>query len=176
MFSRAVIVLLLLSLITGYTESQSRLLAVDPPKCPQYTCRTVHAYWAGNKDYAVAYHVKNEEDIASNGSENTFTTHSVENSPLLKTDTTVDYWRYTTCTPFCGKDIAGKWQATQEVLKSGTKVKDTKSNVPRRPCTATEKGATGDINEFPTNGNINGDSPPGVVQDPDVPPPGGGGN
>ncbi len=163
MYGRVVIFLLLMSLITGYTESHSRLRA-DPDACPQYKCRTVHAYWAGNADYVAAYHVKNEDGNADNGTEDIFTTNSTEDKPLIKTDSTVDYWRYPGCTPFCGKDGANKWQATQEVLKSGTKVKDTQLNVMRTPCTATEKGAEGPTNANPTNGNINGNTPPGTTK------------
>lgn len=171
MYSRVVIVLLLLSMIAGYLERESHLRAAVPPACPQYKCRTIHAYWSGNKTFVSAFHVQNGTGNADDGAENIFTTNSTENLPFLKTTGNIDLWQYPSCTPFCGKDIAGKWQATQEVLKSGAKDKDSKSLIMRQPCTATANGAEGPTNANPANANSNnGYTPPGVVDEPDLPP------
>lgn len=163
---RVVVFSLLMSVIAGYTESQSRLRALDPAACPQYKCRTVHAYWGGAADYVTAVHVKDADGNADNGAEPIFTTNSTEDLPRTKDTTTVDHWKYPSCTPFCGKDNLKVWQATQEVLKSGTKVKDSKFNVVRSPCTATIKGAEGTTHAIPTNENLQKNAPPGYTPAP----------
>jgi hypothetical protein len=151
--------LFLVSLITGYTESCSRLRA-DPPACPQYECRTVHAYWDGSKDYVLVFHVKGENGNADHGVEDIFTTNSVEKKPRTKLVLgNVDRFMYAACTPFCGTDANGKWQAYQEVLASekGKKLDD----LPRWPCTS-NNGQPGPTNANPVNANTGGNIPPGV--------------
>jgi hypothetical protein len=159
MLWRIVMFMLLVSLITGYTESLSRLkAAIIPPACPQYECRTVHAFWTGQKTYVWGVHVTNKNDNADDGVTDIFTTNSVEKKPTATDGTTVDWWDYPTCTPFCGKDANGKWQAYQEVLTSGTKNKQ--YNVNRAPCTA-NGGAEGPKINPPVNANTDGNTPPG---------------
>jgi hypothetical protein len=111
------------------------------------------------EDSRMGVHVKDKDDNADDGIEDIFTTNSVEKKPRIFTETlTIDWWDYPACTPFCGKDANGKWQAVQEVLKSGDK--NMKYNVKRTPCTA-NGGAEGPTNNNPVNANKDGNTPPG---------------
>ena len=161
MLCRTVVFAVVLSLIAGYTESQSQLKA-DPDPCPQYECRTIHAYWEGEQStYVWALYIG--DNTADHGTEPLFTTNSVEKKPRLPVEnppTMLDLWAYTSCTPFCGK-VAGKWQATQEVLTSGESELVQTGYVARRQCTA-NGGSEGPQIDPPVNSNVKGFNPPGV--------------
>lgn len=164
---RVVLFFLIMSVIAGYTESQSRLRALDPAACSQYQCRTVHAYWTGTAGVLWAVHVTNKDDNADDGTPNIFTTNSVEKLPTKAGTVMVDHWKYTTCIPFCGKDGAGKWQATQEVLRVGAKMPGTTATpIARAPCLATEGGKEGPKVNPEVNANTKGYTPPGYTPDP----------
>jgi len=159
MLCRVVMFLLLVSLIAGYSEGGPRARAVDPDPCPQYECRTVHAYWSGLTDQFVTAYFQDAVN-ADQGFESMFTTNSVEKKPLQQPQpgSNVDTWLYPACTPFCGKDANGKWQALQEVLKSGTGEQNL--TFARRPCTANGGNEGPKINP-PVNANTDGYAIPG---------------
>ena len=165
MYSRVVIFLLLMFLIAGYTESHSQLRA-DPDACPQYKCKTVHAYWNGiQKTTVTAFFIGDAN--ADHGIESLFTTNSVETLPRAQPGTpptNLDIWFYPQCTPFCGKDGAGNWQAAQEVLKSGDPT-ECPDKVSRRPCAA-NGGNPGPQVTPAVNANTKGYTPPGYTPGP----------
>jgi hypothetical protein len=153
--------MLFVSLLVGYNESSRAKADPVPNPCLQFECRTVHAYWTGNAGYIWVVHVKDGDSNADNGTVDIFTTNSVEKKPIDTTGTeTVDHWNYSGCTPLCGKDANGKWQAVQEVAKGGEKIPNSKVNLKRTPCKA-NGGQEGPTINPPVNANKDGNTPPG---------------
>lgn len=68
------------------------------------------------------------------------------------------HWGYASCTPWCGLDANGKWQATQEVANLDLKGMNSLL-LKHRPCTA--NGAKGPTVQNPVNKNKDGNVPPG---------------
>lgn len=154
--------MLAVSLTVGYVDRARQVAAVVPNACPMYECRTIHAYWAGvNSTLVQAYMVAGTTNDTNNGVQNLFTDTSVEKSPLAAKDGSWDMYTYPSCSPHCGKDGNGKWQAPQSVSVAGDRsASSVLDNRDRKPCTQ-NGGSVGPTVPNPTNANTGSYYPPG---------------
>lgn len=161
------IFLFAVALAAGVAESSRRHASADEPAaCPMYECKTIHAYWAGdsNKTIAAFFTVGGGEmmDNSSAAIENIFTMASVEKKPRVDATDKMDTWLYDSCSPLCGKDAGGKWQAPQEVGRAGKRIGDILSSDGARKACTPNGGQNGPTITNPTNANTEGYTPPGV--------------
>ncbi len=154
-----------LSLLLGLTETSRKAKAVEPAACPRWECKTVHAWWAGTKgNIQACFNVGGGEmDTTSEGHVDIFTGASTEKKDRVPNGK-MDVWNYNACTPMCGKDANGKWQALQEVGRAGKRGTSVE-NVNRTACTSND-GKDGPKSSVSGNNNVDGNSPPGVVENP----------
>jgi hypothetical protein len=141
----------------GALQPRRVAYAVDPAPCPQYECRTIHAYWDADPDKAYAFFVAGKADNDSIAMVNIFTDTSVEQKPVLNADGRVDIRVFPACTPHCGKDNGGKgnWQAQQSVTVLGVGKNKTENDF-KTICTP----GGGTQIQNPENKNAKGESPP----------------
>ncbi|MCI0701586.1 MAG: hypothetical protein L0241_10930 [Planctomycetia bacterium] len=85
-FTRLFWILVLASFIAGFSHPQQNAMAIDPPACPQFKCRTIHAFWdvAEHIDKVDAYHVVGEMTNSNGYYINIFTDTSVETTPWVE--------------------------------------------------------------------------------------------
>lgn len=154
-----------LAFLIGYISPRVR--ADPPPGCPMFECKTVDAFWTGNTN-TVAFAVWNDLNNArsSDGRENIFTPQSNDKLPRVFGSVAVIHKAHNLCTPWCGLDANGKWQAFQEVYIPATDP-GTENFVAavRAPCTP--NGGAGPTVPNPPNANTDGKTPPGVLKEED---------
>lgn len=154
---RFCIFLIAVALITGMTESTRRASAVEPARCPQWQCRTIHAHWNTTNGVRAQFLINNggnTDDFFFD----IFTQNSTDKKPEVPTGNQIDEKEYDTCIPTCGKDAAGVWQATQEVsIPQGAMVLITK-RINQNRCTPAN--GPGPKVEPPKNSNDKNLEPP----------------
>ena len=104
-----------------------------PPKviCPQFLCKSVQVYWTANTQDVTQYEILvpapggggNVWKPTLNAMPDIFTPASNENLPAKNGKGVATPFYYTTCFPLCGTDLAGNWQATQEVMLGATAIR-----------------------------------------------------
>lgn len=96
-----------------------REAAAVPNPCPKYECTQTHAYWFANATFVIAYYDKDGVNDLQ-GIQEIFTPASAHENPLADPKGEVFPKHYNSCTPHCGKDKQGVWQAQQTVSPAGT--------------------------------------------------------
>jgi hypothetical protein len=152
----------LIAFVMGYASPDAR--ADPPPKCLMYECKVINAFWIGSPTTAWRVHLAATDAESSDAYENIFTPQSNDQKkPAVADDPEVAllHRSYDACTPWCGLDANGKWQAPQEVyIPTEANRLGVSAFVNRSTCTShTGKGPT---IENPTNMNTQGNTPPGV--------------
>jgi hypothetical protein len=130
-----------------------------PAACPKFECKTIHAHWDGIGNTVMAIFNAGLTTNSDNAQQSLFTANSVEKNPLANSGN-YDLWYFPACSPMCGKDAGGSWQAKQEVARAGVGTKSkVVLEVQRQACTATG-GTPGPQDTNQNNDNTGGNSPP----------------
>ncbi len=135
----------------GLTQYPGKTKAADPNACPQYACKNVAFWWTGDAKTINAAFDPGTTNPTTQGWVKVFATQSSYDAPTAKTGNTYDLNTFIACTPTCGKDKNGVWQAWQEVAPSGASTVNTKGET---QYTCKYLGKTGPTVANPVN--ING--------------------
>lgn len=150
----------------GFMLQERAASAAVPPACPQYQCKVLQCYWAGGANTVIEIRTLGGGAVSDSAFVNIFASFSIGNLPSAPNGGYDDY-TYNSCTPLCGKDAAGVWQATQVVTPLGPKVLLSANNNRFRCSVLREGQLDGDKNTDPTNDNPNHNNPPGRGPDGD---------
>lgn len=159
------LVAIVASFFIGYGQSESRLQSADPNPCSKWECKTVHAVWYANRPTVQVRRKVGLTDNHNSARPDIFATTSTEKLPTAAGGN-MDLWSFAACNPTCGKDVAGNWQADQEVAPAGVGTIYEDNPWPRSVCTAAE-GGNGVLATSQSNSNTS--KPPGFDAEPIAP-------
>jgi hypothetical protein len=126
-----------------------------------YKCKNISAYWAGSPIIAMAVWNNTNSARDWDGVENIFTPQSHQKGPRFQSVLAVIHKAHNFCTPWCGLDANGKWQAVQEVYIPETDPgTDNFFAAVRFPCRDLDPGEQAPTVTNPTNANTEGKVPP----------------
>ena len=147
------------SMVVGYTTSGRRAHATVPNPCPMYQCKQVTYWWTGSKTQINASFAVGGKATTTTAFADIFTPTSSWDGPP-KGNGNYDEYTYPECSPHCGKDSNGVWQALQEVSPAGPRsLNPIATNVVRFDCeNPTSVAKT--VASAP-NANVDKNTPPG---------------
>ncbi len=150
-------------MISGVLSICPALWATDPATCDQYDCKEVHSYWKGEKDYV--WRVYDDTGLeVKDGRQNIFTPSSDASILDISGTSTWNHYTWTACTPLCGKDANGVWQAYQEVTPHATGLKGKQAT---KMIRGTCQSSGGKKVTNPINSNKDENTPPGPQKVPE---------
>ncbi len=117
--------------INPFKSNHNAIAAPDkvPDACPLYKCKTITTYWTANTQLVMQFMIPVpgtdplEWTPVGHAMPDIFTPASNENLPAKNGKGVATPFYYTTCFPLCGTDLAGNWQATQEVMLGATAIR-----------------------------------------------------
>lgn len=162
-----VVALIVFGFAAGYLmhEQEAKAGVIQPPPCRQFECVQMHAWWNPAFGVRAAFFAGGGGPI-DDAWTNTFAKISSWNAPNGPNPAVpvvnIQVKDFNFCTPDCGKDAAGVWQARQVVTEVGPPGVVFPQRVqwicsPLRPG---QPGGVGDEVLPPQNNNPNGDEPP----------------
>jgi hypothetical protein len=170
MLFRVAVVLVLASAMIGVSEGGKRAEAAVaappvPNPCPQWDCKVMTYWWTGGLKATGAFAPNTNGTVITNTAyADVFaTTSDYKGKPKAVNKGRFDAYSYNSCTPTCGKDANGVWQALQEVAPVGPNALD-RAGALQFTCDRMPAGQVGPTNPNPQNSNSkNKNSPPGYT-------------